>query len=82
MAAVSARYATLRETVEEYHFRLAEAIDAGAPGGEGGDKENAGGEHTGYGEQSEEEEEQGVGACAALRAEAHRPGETPATGVR
>lgn len=39
MASVAARYATLRESVEEYHMRLAETIDG--PGeAEEGEKEN------------------------------------------
>ena len=38
MASVAARYATLRESVEEYHMRLAETIDG--PVDAEGEKEN------------------------------------------
>ena len=78
MAVVAARYATLRETVDEYHMRLAEAIDAeDVPPDAGAEKENAAGE-----DEAEAEHGRGEPACAALAAVAHRPGDTPALHAR
>jgi hypothetical protein len=81
MAAVGARYGTLRETVDEYHMRIAEVMDEPTDDeGEEGGREDEGAEAAAGDKENEtlSSPALGVAACAALRAEAHRPGDTPA----
>jgi hypothetical protein len=84
MAAVGARYGTLRETVDEYHMRIAEVMDAPTDD-EGEEGEESGREDEGAEAAASDKENEtlsspvlGQAACAALRAEAHWPGDTPA----
>lgn len=62
MASVAARYATLRESVEEYHMRLAETIDGPEPEGE---KEN---EDDGYGAAAPDAPDASAAKLALVRA--------------
>jgi hypothetical protein len=85
MAAVGARYATLRETVHEYHIRFADVLD-GPTDDEAEEEEGREGEGEGAEAAGDKENEtlsspslgEAAAACAALRAEPHQPGDTPA----